>query len=60
MIHYPKIGRNQLFDVQNDPRETNDLINDPKHAAVKKDLLAALKRKREELGDGLLSASPKK
>jgi hypothetical protein len=36
------------------------LINDSKHAAVKKDLLAALKRKREELGDGLLSASPQK
>jgi len=58
LIHYPKIGRNQLFDLKNDPRETKDLIDDPKYAAVKKDLLIALKRKREELGDGLLSALP--
>ena len=60
MIHYPKIGRNQLFDIKNDPRETKDLIDDPKHTAVKKKLLAALKSKREELGDGLLSDSLKK
>ncbi len=60
LIHYPKIGRNQLFDLKNDPRETKDLINDPKHAAVKKDLVKALQEKREELGDGLLSASKKK
>ena len=59
-VLYPKIGRNQLFDLKNDPRETKDLINDPKHAAVKKDLLKALQEKREELGDGLLSASQKK
>jgi hypothetical protein len=60
LIHYPKIGRNQLFDIKNDPRETKDLIDDPKHAAVKKKLLAALKGKREQLGDGLLSVSPNK
>jgi arylsulfatase A-like enzyme len=60
LIHYPKIGRNQLFDLKNDPRETKDLINEPKLAGVKKKLLAALQSKREELGDGLLSASPKK
>jgi len=60
LIHYPKIGRNQLFDIKNDPRETRDLIDDPKHAAVRKKLIAALKSKREELGDGLLSASPEK
>jgi hypothetical protein len=47
-----------LFDLKNDPRETKDLNNDPKHAAVKKDLLKALKEKRKELGDGLLTASP--
>ena len=57
LIHYPKIGRSQLFDIKNDPRETKDLIDDPKHAAVRKDLLTALKSKREELGDGLLSVS---
>ena len=62
LIHYPKIGRNQLFDLKNDPRETKDLINeinDPRLAAVRKDLLSALQKKRKELGDGLLSESPK-
>ncbi|MBG29197.1 MAG: sulfatase [Opitutae bacterium] len=59
LVHYPKIGRNQLFDLKNDPRETKDLIDDPKHAAVRKDLLSALQKKRKELGDGLLSASPR-
>ena len=60
LIHYPKIGRNQLFDLKKDPRETKDLIDDPKHAAIKKDLMSALQKKRKELGDGLLSASQKK
>ena len=46
-----------MFDLKNDPRETKDLINDPEHATVKKDLLKALQEKRKELGDGLLSAS---
>jgi len=59
LIHYPKIGRNQLFDLKNDPRETKDLINDPRLAAVRKDLLSALQKKRKELGDGLLFESPK-
>jgi len=60
LIHYPKIGRNQLFDIKSDPREIVNLIDDPKHAGVKKKLLAALQGKREELGDGLLSTSRKK
>ena len=28
LIHYPKIGRNQLFDLKDDPYETKDLIDD--------------------------------
>jgi choline-sulfatase len=60
LIHYPKIGRNQLFDLKNDPREIVNLIDDPKHAGVKRKLIAALQSKREELGDGLLDASRKK
>jgi choline-sulfatase len=57
LVHYPKIGRNQLFDLKEDPRETKNLINDPKLEPVKKKLLATLRKKRIELGDGLLSAS---
>ena len=60
LVHYPKIGRNQLFDLKEDPLETKDLINDPKLEQVKKKLLATLRKKRIELGDGLLDAKPGK
>jgi arylsulfatase A-like enzyme len=57
LVHYPKIGRNQLFDLKEDPFETKDLIDDPKLEKVKKRLLVTLRNKRRELGDGMLSAS---
>ena len=60
LVHYPKIGRNQLFDLKKDPHETKDLIDDPGLKAVKTKLLESLRRKREELGDGLLAAKPGK
>jgi arylsulfatase A-like enzyme len=60
LVHYPKIGRNQLFDLKEDPLETKDLIKDPKLEQVKKKLLATLGKKRIELGDGLLDAKPGK
>jgi choline-sulfatase len=55
LVHYPKIGRDQLFDLQEDPYETKDLIKDPKLEKVKQGLLATLRKKRMELGDGMLS-----
>ena len=60
LIHYPKIGRNQLFDLKDDPYETKDLIDDPKLEPVQKQLLATLRKKRIELGDGLLEGKPGK
>jgi N-acetylglucosamine-6-sulfatase len=33
---------NELYDLKEDPRETTNLINDPKHAATVKDLNAKL------------------
>ncbi len=60
LIHYPKIGRNQLFDLKEDPYETKDLIDDPKLKPVQKKLLATLRKKRIELGDGLLEGKPGK
>jgi hypothetical protein len=56
VVHYPKIGRNQLFDLKEDPRETKDLGYDLKLEPVKKKILATLRKKRIELGDGLLFA----
>ena len=60
LVHYPKIGRNQLFDLKEDPHETKDLIKDPKLEKVKQRLLATLRKKRIALGDGMLSASGEK
>jgi len=57
LVHYPKIGRNQLFDLKEDPHETKDLIKDPKLEKVKQRLLATLRKKRMELGDGMLSGA---
>ncbi|MEC9123060.1 MAG: sulfatase/phosphatase domain-containing protein, partial [Verrucomicrobiota bacterium] len=57
LVHYPKIGRNQLFDLKEDPHETKDLIKDPKLEKVKQGLLATLRKKRMELGDGMLSGA---
>jgi len=33
LIHYPKIDRFQLFDLQEDPDELRDLANAPEHRA---------------------------
>ena len=60
LVHYPKIGRNQLFDLKEDPHETKDLIKDPKLEKVKQRLLATLRKKRMELGDGMLDPKPGK
>ena len=57
LVHYPKIGRNQLFDLKEDPHETKDLIKDPKLEKVRQRLLAILRKKRMELGDGMLSGA---
>ena len=57
LVHYPKIGRNQLFALKEAPHATKDLIKDPKLEKVKQRLLATLRKKRMELGDGMLSAS---
>lgn len=48
LIHYPHIGRYQLFDVQNDPFETNDLIRDKRHAETIAQLKQRLARKLAE------------
>jgi arylsulfatase A-like enzyme len=53
LIHYPAIGRTQLFDLQNDPHETTDLSEHPDHQETRLDLLLQLETERVAAADPL-------
>ncbi|MFO0866458.1 MAG: sulfatase-like hydrolase/transferase [Gemmataceae bacterium] len=50
-IHYPKIDRWQLFDLQADPHEMRDLAEDPSHAENRARLRELLVRLQRDFGD---------
>ena len=50
-VVYPKVGREQLFDLQSDPDERHDLSADAAHQAKRDDLKALLEKWRRENGD---------
>lgn len=54
LIFYPKVNEVQLFDLQTDPYERNDLAEDPKYRKTVNKMWKALKKKQTELGDGLM------
>ncbi|MFG0261348.1 MAG: sulfatase-like hydrolase/transferase [Novipirellula sp. JB048] len=54
LIHYPQIDKWQLFDLDEDPDELNDLAEAPQHAEVKMQLQAALHRWQTRVGDPVL------
>jgi arylsulfatase A-like enzyme len=53
LVRYPKIGREQLFHLKNDPEELHDLIAIPEHAAtaakLRKDLNDWLRKHNDPL-----------
>jgi arylsulfatase A-like enzyme len=51
LIHYPKLDREQLFDLESDSDELHDLASDPQHAKIKDDLRSKLEDSRREVGD---------
>jgi len=51
LIRYPKIDKTQLFDLQADPHEMNDLAAKPECAVRVKRLTAALEQAQKEFGD---------
>lgn len=51
LIFYPVINRFQVFDLEKDPWEMHDRVDDPAYAQIKLDLVATFKRKQKELGD---------
>jgi len=53
LIAYPQIGHLQLFDLQVDPHETNNLIDRPEAAAHVGRLLELMRRWQARIGDTL-------
>ncbi len=53
LIVYPQINLTQLFDLQTDPNEMNNLAASPAHAAQLKRMLAMLQQVQKRAGDGL-------
>jgi arylsulfatase A-like enzyme len=51
LILYPRTGRVQLFDLQDDPAECKDLSAVPAHAAVRDRLLRLLLDSQRQVGD---------
>jgi arylsulfatase A-like enzyme len=54
LVHYPKIGRYQLFDMEDDPMERENLAGGPCHATVFADLRIKLEAWQSEVGDPLV------
>jgi arylsulfatase A-like enzyme len=53
LIRYPEANRTQLFDLQSDPNEMNDLGGDPGHAAELQRMTALLQDWQCKLDDQL-------
>ena len=53
LIRYPRINKTQLFDLNEDPYETNDLANDSGYADKIEELLAAMAQQQKLFGDKL-------
>jgi arylsulfatase A-like enzyme len=51
LIRYPNVGVTQLFDLEADPWELNDLSRLPEHSAKVGGLTALLRQWQEDLGD---------
>jgi arylsulfatase A-like enzyme len=51
LIRYPEVDRTQLFDLQDDPLEVNNLADKPEHATKVAELTAALAKEMQQSGD---------
>lgn len=60
LIFYPQLNRYQVFDLEKDPWEMHDLVDDSTYAKVKQDLIRTLKEKQKELSDPLDIDHPSK
>ncbi len=60
LIFYAGIKRYQLFDLEQDPWEMHDRIDDPAYADVRSDLVRRLKQQQRSWGDPLSLDDPPK
>ncbi len=58
LIHYPKIDRYQLFDLENDPLEKENLFGRACYATVVADLRIKLAAWQKEVGDPAVQEQP--
>ncbi len=61
LICYPQIAHRQLFDLRDDPHETENLAADPAHRARVDEMLGLMRRWQDRIGDEqvLAVANPK-
>jgi arylsulfatase A-like enzyme len=59
LIWYPQAEREQLFDLERDPDEMEDLCERPAHQATRTELRSQLKRWLREQGDPLFAEAAK-
>jgi arylsulfatase A-like enzyme len=58
LIQYPQINHRQLFDLQNDPHEMQDLAVDPEYRETVQRMFALLKQSQRDAGDTLPLSTP--
>ena len=57
LVHYPQIGKYQLFDLENDPQELENLAVGPCRATVFAELRSKLEAWQKEVGDPVVRRS---
>tara|TARA_B110000008_G_C16977196_1_gene566355 strand:+ start:460 stop:1995 length:1536 start_codon:yes stop_codon:yes gene_type:complete len=58
LIYYPVLNRTQLFDMQQDPLEMDDLSGDPANQQLVEELMAELEVLKQQVGDPLINSDP--
>ena len=53
LIRYPQVNHTQLFDLERDPHELQNLADDPKQGERRKRMLDLLKKWQQKVGDNL-------
>jgi len=56
LVHYPKVGKYQLFDLAHDPDEVKNLADDVRHAETLSQLRVRLQAWQKEVGDPLIAS----